>query len=802
MEEDAPPSYTPRPTGDSVTVRAYTTYHEGASPQENHRLNEEARITQQRTGQGLQSATSVQSLILPASPVSSSAPTLPGNVTGRPVQSLVLPSASRTHGRSRSATSLAPPRPTARRMSPSPTRTSGNPRPAASPSPSRLTPSRTPNAAPSRPAASPRVPVPTQRVASSPQQARPQPSQQAARSQASLTPARSSTSIASTSSAASAASSSSRRAPPAPQQAAPPPPSQAPPPPPIQRSPGQRSTSGTHRPPVPSQAPPPAPSQAPPPPPGQTRPESPPLITISSESFVPPTASPSSSTSSLESQVSAVSSVTPPIPGQHYALHTILDCPPNASNLDIEQAFRTETLRTLKDCDGLSGFRNFCCYSFAFQILNNPSSRNQYMQREDHDDALLLELQAVRSPQEPAVFFQSLFAGFFNPPIPVPVSAVGLVELLKQTEAEQWESVPDMPPPPPVNWIPTQDATLINAIFGDAVVSQRWFKSLEFVSRLATSNSKHINWYEALLDIALDEDVAAVSSPAMRDYLAKGVQSEGFSQTFTETVQTEMNKLFLQPVPFSADVVRATGYMIMAEMEDKMRGNTVQRNLVADSLERAIRRSHAVAQHWRRSKFSDDDQVNLVYTRAVYMNLQQIHLRVQELCRLLIADPSLQRVYRLWEIGNFMYIASQQRELIGVPFDNFMAEVVSITAHREAYYASDTAKKHLREFDYTMSTEGLCLWDTIVESGEKERNGSAGSFSIGSEGYASIRDSANKPVRPPHTFVTDAQPFPQVSPQLTQNFPQVSQNYYGEVENMDNGNDLLGNFRVRPGRVA
>lgn len=105
MEEDAPPSYTPRPTGDSVTVRAYTTYHEGASPQENHRLNEEARITQQRTGEGLQSATSVQSLILPESPVT---PSRPGNVTGRPVQSLVLPTNPRTHGRSRSATSLAP----------------------------------------------------------------------------------------------------------------------------------------------------------------------------------------------------------------------------------------------------------------------------------------------------------------------------------------------------------------------------------------------------------------------------------------------------------------------------------------------------------------------------------------------------------------------------------------------------------------------------------------------------------------------------------------------------------------------
>ncbi|AOW00920.1 uncharacterized protein YALI1_A21236g [Yarrowia lipolytica] len=800
MEEDAPPSYTPRPTGDSVTVRAYTTYHEGASPQENHRLNEEARITQQRTGEGLQSATSVQSLILPESPVT---PSRPGNVTGRPVQSLVLPTNPRTHGRSRSATSLAPPRPTARRMSPSPTRTSQNTRPAASPSPSRLTPARTPNTPAARPAAtSPRTHAPAQRVPSSPQPSRPQYSPQAARSQPSLTPARSTTSIVSTASTATTASSSSSR-PRAPAQAPPPPPTQAAPP-----VPGVPST--THRPPPPAQAPPPPPplgnqAQAHPTPAATTtpRPESPPLITISSESFVPPTASPSSSSSSLESQISTVSSVAPPIPGLHYALHTILDCPPNASNLDIEQAFRTETLRTLKDCDGLSGFRNFCCYSFAFQILNNPSSRNQYMQREDHDDALLLELQAQRSPQEPAVFFQSLFAGFFHPPIPVPVATMGLVDLLKEAEAEQWEVTPDMPPPPPVNWIPTQDATLINAIFGDAVISQRWFKSLEFVSRLATSNSKHINWYEALLDIALDEDVAAVSSPAMRDYLAKGVQSEGFSQTFTETVQTEMNKLFLQPVPFSSDVVRATGYMIMAEMEDKMRGNTVQRNLVADSLERAIRRSHAVAQHWRRHKFSDDDQVNLVYTRAVYMNLQQIQRRVQELCRLLVSDPSLQRIYRLWEIGNFMYIASQQRELIGVPFDNFMAETVSITAHREAYYASETPKKHLRGFDYTESTDGLCLWDTIIASGEKERNGNKGSFSTGSEGYASIRDSSNKPVRPIHTFVTDLQPNPPVSQNYYTDVGSDTSGYYGDVGS-DNGNsDLLGSpFRVRPGRVA
>lgn len=448
------------------------------------------------------------------------------------------------------------------------------------------------------------------------------------------------------------------------------------------------------------------------------------------------------------------------------------------------------------------------------------------MQREDHDDALLLELQAQRSPQEPAIFFQSLFAGFFNPPVPVPVPAMGLVELLKEAEAEQWEVTPDMPPAPPVNWIPTQDATLVNAIFGDATVSQQWFKSLEFVSRLATSISKHIHWYEALLDLSLDEDVAAVSSPAMRDYIARGVQSEGFSETFSHTLQTEMNKLFLQPVPFSADVVRATGYMIMAEMEDKMRGNTIQRNLICDSLERAVRRSHSVAQHWRRSKFSDDDQVNLVYTRAVYMAFQQIHMRVQELCRLLVADPTHQRIYRLWEIGNFMYIASAQRELIGVPFDNFMAEVVSITAHREAYYASENPKKHLREFDYRMSTEGLSLWDTIVESGEKERNGRRGSFSTASEGYTSIRKPVRpyqtpqspqipqspqrSPTQPYHTFNMSPTSSVQTSPSShpfqhsqqhldVQSIPPVPQIVYGD----DSGNgEMMGSYRVRPGRVA
>lgn len=155
------------------------------------------------------------------------------------------------------------------------------------------------------------------------------------------------------------------------------------------------------------------------------------------------------------------------------------------------------------------------------------------------------------------------------------------------------------------------------------------------------------------------------------------------------------------------------------------------------------------------------------------MTFKQVHLRVQELCRLLVADATLQRIYRLWEVGNFMYIASEQRELIGVPFNNFMAEVVSITAHREAYYASETPKKHLREFDYNVSTEGLSLWDTIMESGDKERNGRKGNFSTGVDSFALLQEVTNKP----------------------------AQNVYGEVEDAT-ASDLFGAFRVRPGRVA